>query len=369
MQPPPLPRQWPKGLVDLHMVALLRLQLLDEVGPLHTVLSSTLLEALLEAALHALQTAHVHVRLGALEALPELLGIVHGPVLHPHLAVDLVLLALLLRGDGVVVAELVGVRGLHGLPLAVIEQGVGEGHTQEEPRHALELALGALVMEEAPEEGAEGRHARARGKHDDVRIVLLREQHLGTHGPGDEHVLPRFQVTDVAGADTAVHQFRIWELRVGSWLHVGVLAPAHAVNLQDALHAQGHGVGGLVVARRGGGDGVEPNLRRLLTLLVRPRGNDADGLALDVGHLLVVAHDDVASLPVGKACPCGDGVVRDAGTLVRGLRAENVPGYLLALDDAHALLLHRRSTACHGPCCCNASCCEGRDPDRGRCRP
>jgi hypothetical protein len=71
------------------------------------------------------------------------------------------------------------------------------------------------------------------------------------------------------------------------------------------------------------------NLRRSLTLLVRTRGDDSNGLALDVWHLTTVVHDHVAGFPVHQWRLAGDGLLADAAALVRSLRAEEVPRDLL----------------------------------------
>merc|ERR1719433_1609847 len=82
--------------VHLDVVALLALHLFHEIGPLDPFLLGQLLETLLQAALHALQAAHVDVCLLVFERHPELLGVLHGLMLDPHLPVDQVLLGLLL---------------------------------------------------------------------------------------------------------------------------------------------------------------------------------------------------------------------------------------------------------------------------------
>mmetsp|Transcript_31118 Transcript_31118/g.97631 ORF Transcript_31118/g.97631 Transcript_31118/m.97631 type:complete len:280 (+) Transcript_31118:543-1382(+) len=203
-------------------------------------------------------------------------------------------------------------------------------------------------MEETPEHGSERRNASAGGKHHDVGVFLIGEEHLRAHWPSDKCIVTLLHVADVGGAHAAVDHLRVRELRVRAWLHVGVLAPAHAVDLNHALHAERNGLVGLIVAGRRGGDGVETDLGRLLAFLVWAWRYDTDGLTLEVRHLLVVAHDHVGCLPVAQGRPRCDGLVGDHGALVRCLGPEQVPGNLLALHDTHALLLHRSGAARHG---------------------
>merc|ERR1719277_1951041 len=94
---------WPELSVDLHMVALRLLHALSKLRPDHAVLLGKRAEALLHAALHALQPAHVDVGLRALHQLPEILR---------NLGLDVHLLpssVLLLTRHRIVVAELVWV--------------------------------------------------------------------------------------------------------------------------------------------------------------------------------------------------------------------------------------------------------------------
>merc|ERR1719394_1379955 len=82
--------------VDLHVVALRLLHALGELLPLRALLLRERTEALLHAALHALQPAHVDVGLRALHQLPQLIRELG------HLRLDVHLLprrVLLLLGD------------------------------------------------------------------------------------------------------------------------------------------------------------------------------------------------------------------------------------------------------------------------------
>mmetsp|Transcript_41968 Transcript_41968/g.132655 ORF Transcript_41968/g.132655 Transcript_41968/m.132655 type:complete len:369 (-) Transcript_41968:357-1463(-) len=298
--------------VDLAMVAAVLLHLLDELRPHQAILLGQWAERLLQATLHALEAAHVDVSLRQLHHGPQVLRELHDPVLNIH---RLALLVLHLVGDRVVVPELIRVLCLHLLPLLVVEQGCREGHAEEHPSQALELASGALVVEEMAQERAEGRNACARRQHDDVRARVLGQQHLGAGGAREQHLVAGLEVADVGGADAAVDLRGIGELLVRQ-RDVGVLAPALALDLDDALHDQGHGLVGLVVAGCGRRDGVEADLRGDLTLLVGARRDHADGLSLKVGQVLVVAHDDVGGLPIDEPGLRGDGLLGNGAALV-----------------------------------------------------
>mmetsp|Transcript_15281 Transcript_15281/g.35973 ORF Transcript_15281/g.35973 Transcript_15281/m.35973 type:complete len:329 (-) Transcript_15281:302-1288(-) len=327
------------------MVALLLLHLLQELGVDHALRLHLLLETLREATLHALEAAHVDVRFGILDQLPQILAVLHHLVLHPHLSVDFVLLRLLFAGNCVVVAELAWELGLHLLPLFVIEQGLAVGNSQEQPGTALELALRDLVVEEVAQVGSEWCDTGSGGHEDHVRLGIFRQQHLGSCRASDKNVISRFQIADVAGANSAIDLLCVRELKILSLFDVRVLAPATSGHLHNALHHQGHGLAALVVTGRGRCDGVQADLCWGLALLVRARRNHADGLALDVRHLASVVHDHMARLPVHQRGLAGDGLLGHAAALVWCLGAEEVPGDLLALNHADTLLLHSSSAA------------------------
>mmetsp|Transcript_39065 Transcript_39065/g.67622 ORF Transcript_39065/g.67622 Transcript_39065/m.67622 type:complete len:474 (+) Transcript_39065:97-1518(+) len=339
-------------LVDLDVVAALLLHALGELLPVQAVLLGDGAEALLHAALHALQTTHENVSVGLLHQLPQVFRILR------HLRLDVHFLAgrvLLLAGHGIVEAELIGVLGLVLRVLVVVQQRLGEGHAHEEPSQALELPsavrIGAsLVVEEQPHVRAHGRDACACSQHDDVRALILRQQHLRTRGACDQHIVAQAEIADVVRANTTVHLL-VREDSAGlvrlvfADLAVGVLA----FNIHDALHAQGHRLGGLVITDRRRCDRVKTDPRRGLALLVRARRDDANGLALKVRHLATVVEGHVGRLPVGVPGRLCQGLrvlhVRHHLAHVRLLGAEDVPGDLLALHDANALLLDLHSPA------------------------
>jgi len=92
-------------------------------------------------------------------------------VLDVHLAA---LLVLLLARERVVDAEVVRELGLGRLPLLVVEEGVAVGDAEEEPGEALVgLAGRRRLREEAADEAAVRRDARAGRDHDVVRVRLL----------------------------------------------------------------------------------------------------------------------------------------------------------------------------------------------------
>mmetsp|Transcript_106989 Transcript_106989/g.282124 ORF Transcript_106989/g.282124 Transcript_106989/m.282124 type:complete len:421 (-) Transcript_106989:162-1424(-) len=371
------------GSVHLDVVAVVLLHLLRELLPVDTCLRRQGREALLHARLHALQAAHVDVGLRRLHQLPELLRVLRHPRLDVH---PLARGVLLLTRDRVVGAELVGELLRVLVVLVDVEQRVRVRDAEEEPRQALKLAgavgVGAdLVVEEQAHVGAHRRDAGARREHDDVAVLLDRQEHLGSGRARDEHLVALAHVADVVRAHAAV-DLGVGEAGAGlvrlvfSDLAVGVLeGPLLLLHLDDTLDAEGDRLGVLAVADRRRADRVEADLGRGLALLVGAGRDDPDGLSLHVRHLAPVVEGHVRRLPVGiargAAVGLGDGVclhvVLDHGALVRRLRHEQVPRDLLAvqlLDDLHALLLHRGRAArdhrgAHG---------DGRraQPDRGR---
>mmetsp|Transcript_44089 Transcript_44089/g.136716 ORF Transcript_44089/g.136716 Transcript_44089/m.136716 type:complete len:242 (-) Transcript_44089:254-979(-) len=231
----------PNGSVHLHVVAVGLLHFLGKLFPDEAALLRDGAEALLHAALHALEAAHVDVRVGLLHELPQLLCVLG------HLRLDVHLLSggiLLLTGDGVVIPELLPVLGGVLLVLVVIEEGLGVGHAHEEPRKALELpgavsSCAGCVVEEQAEVGAHGGNARACGKHDDVGLGVLRQEHLGTRRPRDQHVVAHAHIADVVGTYAPIH-LAVGE--VGASLVRLVLAnlPVRviAIHLHHSLHAE-----------------------------------------------------------------------------------------------------------------------------------
>mmetsp|Transcript_40727 Transcript_40727/g.103675 ORF Transcript_40727/g.103675 Transcript_40727/m.103675 type:complete len:375 (-) Transcript_40727:315-1439(-) len=353
------PHRGPAGTsIHLDVVAIVLLHVLDKLSPFHTLLFGQRAEGLLETALHAFQAAHVHVRLLFLKHWPDLVRILHDLVLNPHL------LALFVRHlvrDCIVVSEVIRVELLDLSPLLVVQNGARVRNAKEQPSQASVLVLPVeqlrkpapgdprgLVVEQLPHEGSEGGDAGPRSQHDDVRVGLVRQQHLRARGARDQHFVAGLEVADVAGAHAAVDLLRLRELRVLALLNVGILAPANAGDLQDSLHDERDHVVGLVVATGRGGDRVQADLRRRVALLVGARRDDADGLALNVRHLLVVPQNDVGCLPIHQRRLGGDRLVGANPALVRSLGCEQVPRDLLAIHDADPLLLHRCGAARDG---------------------
>mmetsp|Transcript_15387 Transcript_15387/g.29025 ORF Transcript_15387/g.29025 Transcript_15387/m.29025 type:complete len:374 (-) Transcript_15387:24-1145(-) len=281
-----------------------------------------------------------------LHQLPELLGILS------HLGLDVHLLAcgvLLLAADRVVVLELVREILLVLLVLIIVKQGLGVGHPHEEPGKALELAaaIGAgpcIIMEKEAAVRAHRGDSGACGQHDDVGLWILRQKHLGSRGSGDHHIVSDRHVANVVGADSAVDLV----LRVGCACLVRLVLTHLAVcklaiHFHDTLHAQGDGLGVLVVSHCRRGDGIQADPGRRLALLVRTWSNDSNGLSFNVRHLSTVIEGHVGRLPVGVARLLGQGlwvhVVLNHLPRVRCLWGEEVPWDLLAMDDLHALLL------------------------------
>mmetsp|Transcript_29191 Transcript_29191/g.60649 ORF Transcript_29191/g.60649 Transcript_29191/m.60649 type:complete len:343 (+) Transcript_29191:344-1372(+) len=275
-------------------------------------------------------------------------------------------------------APLIAVLGLVLHVLIVIEQGLGERHAHEEPREALEfpgaVGVGAgLIVEEQAAVGAHGRDARAGRKHDNVGLLILRQEHLRSGGSRDEHFIAWAHVVDVVRADAAVNLL-VREDRAGlvGLVLANLTVSIRAVHLHHPLHAEGHGLRGLVVAHCGGGNGVEADLCGGLALLVRSRRDDADGLALNVGDFAVMVEGDMAGLPIGIAGVLsqrlGVHVVRHHLPDIGSLGAKYVPWDFLALHHPHALLLHGSGAAghrrCHGARAQCRHCCRDKDGRR-----
>lgn len=92
-----------------------------------------------------------YIHVGALlQALEDLVGVLLDLVLDIHLATFLVVL---LSGKSIVKSEVVGELLLDLLPVFVVEEGIGVGHAEEQPRHALEgRGSGGLLHEQAANE-------------------------------------------------------------------------------------------------------------------------------------------------------------------------------------------------------------------------
>mmetsp|Transcript_64779 Transcript_64779/g.131664 ORF Transcript_64779/g.131664 Transcript_64779/m.131664 type:complete len:409 (+) Transcript_64779:194-1420(+) len=338
------------------MVAVSLLHGLGKLRPNDAVLLSDGPEAFCHAALHTFQAAHVDVGLLILHQLPEFFGILG------HLGLDVHLLSsriLVLTAHGVVIAELIWVLLLVGLMLVVIQQGLGIWHTHEEPSNTLELASSVggstgLVVEKQPQVGTHGCNARACGKHNDVGLRVLWQQHLCTGGACDEHLVSWCHVADVVGAHATVDLV----LREGSArlvrliLALGAVAEL-AIQLHYTLHTQRNRLGALIITHCRRGNGVEPDLRWLLALLVGARCDDSNGLALNVRDLASMVEGHMSGFPVGISSGLCQGlwvkVIGNDLALVRSLRGKEVPWNLLAMHHLHPLLLHGRCAANGGP--------------------
>merc|ERR1719310_810387 len=244
-----------------------------------------------------------------LEALEDFVGVLLDLVLDIHLAA---LLVLLLARERVVDAEIVGKLALGRLPLLVVEEGVAVGDAEEEPRQALVgLAGGRRLREEAADEAAVRRDARAGRDHDVVRVRFFF---------GHEHDLARRarHLDLLAGRGVAQKVRADALLRRVLLAHVGVPVSRAADTQRRRL--AGHVV---AVARRR--DGVEAHRVRLAVLRVRARRDDAVGLALPVGHVALVVEDDVARLARGLGAD--DALARHDLRRVGALVLEGVHGH------------------------------------------
>mmetsp|Transcript_22564 Transcript_22564/g.36878 ORF Transcript_22564/g.36878 Transcript_22564/m.36878 type:complete len:349 (+) Transcript_22564:168-1214(+) len=342
-------------LVDLDVVAVSLLHGLGKLGPNDAVLLGDGTEALSHAALHTLQATHVDVGLVILHQLPKLFSIFR------HLGLDVHLLAsrvLVLTAHRVVVLELVWKLLLVDLVLVIIQQRLGVWHSHEQPGQALELSAAvrrstSLVVEQQTQVGAHWGNASACGQHDDVCLWVRWQQHLSSSGASDEHIIAHAHVANVIGAHATVDLV----LRKGGTRLVGLILALGAVaelaiQLHHTLHAQGHGLGTLIITHRRGGNGIQTDLGGLLTLLVRAWCNHANGLSLNVWHLTSMVKGHVGGLPIGISSGFGQGlmveVVGHNLALVWRFRGEQVPRNLLAMHHLHALLLHSSCIAAGG---------------------
>ena len=140
------------------------------------------LEHVLNTGHHTLETTEVDVGTGV-KLVEDLVGVLLNLVLNVHLSTVLVLL---LTGESVVDAEVVGVGLLGGLELVVVEEGIAVGDTKEQPGLSL-VGIGGrgVLSEEATDETAVRGNAGAGGNHDEVGLgVLLRHEHDLASGAG-----------------------------------------------------------------------------------------------------------------------------------------------------------------------------------------
>merc|ERR1719316_2365701 len=140
-------------------------------------------------------------------------------------------------------------------------------------------------LEQTLEEGAVRRDARAGGDHDQVdRRVLLRDEHHLARRAGERQLIARAGVAQEVGADALL----------GGVVRLELRAP-----VGGAAHAERRGGAGHVVTVARRRDRVQADRVRLAVLRVKARRDDAVRLALPVGHLALVVHDDVARLARG----------------------------------------------------------------------
>lgn len=237
---------------------------------------------ILDSGHHALQSAKVHVR-SVLQLIEDLVGVLLDLVLNVHLSS---LLVVLLAGQGVIESEVIGEAGLGILEFVVVEEGVGVGHSQEEPGLSLVDARGGGVLEEeTADESAEGGDAGSGGHHDVIGIgIFLGHEHDLSGGSGHGHLVAGGAVAEEVGADSLLG---------------GILGLEFGTPVGGAADAETSRLSGHVIAVAGGGDGVEAHGVGLAVLLAHAGGDDAPGLSLDVGEISVVVDDDVAGLSGG----------------------------------------------------------------------
>mmetsp|Transcript_31995 Transcript_31995/g.68160 ORF Transcript_31995/g.68160 Transcript_31995/m.68160 type:complete len:339 (-) Transcript_31995:106-1122(-) len=284
------------------------LGLLESLDPLIVVNSLGLAdtgEHVLDSGHHSLEAAEVHVGT-SLKLGKDLVGVLLDLVLDVHLAS---LLVLLLAGEGVIDAEVLGVTGLGILELVVVEKGVAVGDAEEEPGLALVgLGGGGVLHEETTDESTEGSNSGSSGNHDVVGGgVLLGHEHDLTGGAGHDDLGTGLGVAEEVGADALLG---------------GIVGLELGAPVGGATDTEGTGGASHVITITAGGDGVKTDGMGLSVLLAVARGDDAPGLALDVGEVAVVVDDDVAGLAGGLGANDalgGDDLSSEGGLVLEGV--------------------------------------------------
>ena len=264
------------------MPLLLVLQPLDPLLIIQSLGFANLRQHILNSRHHALEPAEVNV--GPVVELGEyLVGVLFDLVLDVHLAS---LLVLLLAREGVIEAEVAGKSGLGVLEFVVVEEGVGVGDSEEEPRLSLVgVGGGGVLEEEAADESSEGGDSGPGGHHDVVGGgVLLGHEHDLSGGTGHHDFVSGLGVAEEVGTDSLLG---------------GIVGLELGAPVGGATYAEGSRLAGHVVSVSGGGDGVEAYGVGLSVLFANARGNDSPGLSLPVGKVSVVVDDDVAGFSGG----------------------------------------------------------------------
>mmetsp|Transcript_30240 Transcript_30240/g.47335 ORF Transcript_30240/g.47335 Transcript_30240/m.47335 type:complete len:289 (+) Transcript_30240:439-1305(+) len=174
----------------------------------------------------------------------------------------------------------------HCLPLIIVKEVVGVGHTKEQPGSALEVtAVRGVLGEQAAKERTVRGDTGTGGNHNDGGLrVGLRQKHDLAGRTSHLHLIPRLSIAQVVGAHTLL----------GGVLGLQLRAP-----VGGTANAEGHGVAGHVISISGRSDGVKSNRVGLAILGVQAGRQNAVRLALPVRHLAEVIDDDVASLTRG----------------------------------------------------------------------
>jgi hypothetical protein len=114
-------------LVNLNVPLLLRLEPLQPLFIVQALGRCNTLQHILDTRHHAFQTAKVNVST-IVKLREDFVRIFFNLVLNVHFASFFVLL---LTRQGIVQPELIGMGGLHGLPLVIVQQRIAIGNTQE----------------------------------------------------------------------------------------------------------------------------------------------------------------------------------------------------------------------------------------------
>jgi len=259
------------------------LELVKLLIPVHALGLSNTLEHVKNTRHHTLETAEVHVGTLVKQHAEHLIRVLLHLVLNIHLST---LLVILLTGDGIVKLEVVGMRLEHCLPLIIVKEVVGVGHTKEQPGSALEVtAVRGVLGEQAAKERTVRGDTGTGGNHNDGGLrVGLRQKHDLAGRTSHLHLIPRLSIAQVVGAHTLL----------GGVLRFQLRAP-----VGGTANAEGHGVAGHVISISGRSDGVKSNRVGLAILGVQAGRQNTVRLALPIRHLAEVIDDDVASLTRG----------------------------------------------------------------------
>ena len=181
------------------MPLLLGLEALEPLIIVELLAFAHTLEHVLNTGHHSLETTEVDVGT-VVKLVEDLIGVLLNLVLNVHLSS---LLVLLLAGEGVVDAEVVGEVTLSLLELVVVKEGIAVGHTKEQPGLTfVGVSGGSVLSKETADETTVRGDASSGRNHNEVGFwVLLRHEHNLASGAGQLNVVTRLGVAEKVGAD------------------------------------------------------------------------------------------------------------------------------------------------------------------------